>query len=238
MGEGVSTLQCATECIAGQSPFLASFNYFLITLILVSILILILLRKKLSIKQSLFTKAILSTSIITFLLILAFANSHYSTIFHLAHQTALIAAGLFFIVSYVFSPLLMKIGITKTKDKKVEKIALEEAANLSITKPEIIVFVNSEPNAFVVSGYKKVIFISTGLIELLEDNELRTVIKHELMHLKGSFFNIKRFFSSVKAGTFGLLPIHFEELDILEERKLDKKMGKETLILDKAREKL
>jgi Zn-dependent protease with chaperone function len=132
----------------------------------------------------------------------------------------------------------MKVGIRKIKDERVERITAEEAAELSLKKPEIIVFHNSEPSAFVVSGYKKIIFISSGLIELLDENELKAVIKHELMHLKGSFFNIKRFFSSVKAGTFGLLPIHFEELDELEEITLDRKMGKETEVLDKAREKL
>ncbi|PIN98787.1 MAG: hypothetical protein COT90_02700 [Candidatus Diapherotrites archaeon CG10_big_fil_rev_8_21_14_0_10_31_34] len=238
MVETVSAVDCAVQCVAGQNPFLMYFNYFLIGLILISILVLVLIRKKLSIKQSLFVKAVLSTSIILLLLILAFANSHYQTVFHTAHLAALFSAGLFFVVSYIFSPLLMQIGLTKTKDERVEKITKEESVKLSILNPEIIVFVNAEPNAFVVSGYKKIIFISTGLIDLLNEKELRAVIKHELMHLKSSFFNIKRFFSSVRAGTFGLLPIHFEELDILEEIKLDRKMGKETEVLDKAREKL
>lgn len=238
MVETGSAVDCAVECIAGQNPFLAYFNYFLIGIILISILALVFFGKKLSIKQSLFFKAILSTSVILLLLILAFANSHYQTLFHTAHLAALFSAGLFFGVSYLFSPLLMQIGITKTRDARVEKITKEESAKLSIINPKIIVFLNQEPNAFVVSGYKKIIFISTGLISLLEEKELRAVIKHELMHLKSSFFNIKRFFSSVKAGTFGLLPIHFEELDILEERKLDRKMGKETEVLDNVRKKL
>jgi len=238
MVETGSAVDCAVQCIAGQNPFFTYFNYFLIGLILISILVLVLIGKKLSIKQSLFVKAILSTSIILLLLILAFANSHYETFFHTAHLAALISAGLFFAVSYIFSPLLMQIGMIKTKDERVEKITKEEAVKLSVNRPEIIVFLNSEPNAFVVSGYKKIIFISTGLIDLLEEKELKAVIRHELMHLKSSFFNIKRFFSSVRAGTFGLLPIHFEELDILEERKLDKKMGKETETLNKVRDKL
>jgi Zn-dependent protease with chaperone function len=232
------TIECAAQCIAGQNPFLTFFNYFLISIMLISMLALLLLGKRLSIRQSLFIKASLSTSIILLLLILAFANSEYQTIFHFAHQTALISAILFFVVSYLFSPALMKVGLRKIKDGKVERIAKEEAKTLSITKPEIIVFLSEEPNAFVVSGYKKVVFISTALVDLLDEKELRSVIKHELMHLKGSFFNIKRFFSSVRAGTFGLLPIHFEELDILEEKKLDRKMGKETEILNRAREKL
>jgi Zn-dependent protease with chaperone function len=238
MAGASSTVECAVECIAGQNPFLMYFNYFLIGLILISILVLVLFRKKLSIKQSFLVKAVLSTSIILFLLVLAFASSEHKSVFHIAHQAALISAGLFFVVSYLLSPLLMKVGMKKIKDERVEKITKEEALKLSVSRPEIIVFLNNEPNAFVVSGYKKIVFISTGLIGLLEEEELRAVIKHELMHLKSSFFNIKRFFSSVRAGTFGLLPIHFEELDILEEINLDEKMGKEAETLNKVREKL
>ena len=238
MTEPASAIECATECIAGQNPFLAYFNYFLILLIAVSALVLLLAGKKLSIKASLFTKAVLSTAIILFLLVLAFASAEHESVFHAAHLAALISAALFFAVSYLFSPFLMKTGMKKTRDERVERITKEEAEKLSVKNPEIIVYKDNEPNAFVVSGYKKIIFISTGLTGILDEKELKAVIKHELMHLKSPFFSIKRFFSSVKAGTFGLLPVHFEELDILEEINLDKKMGEETEVLDKVREKL
>ncbi len=114
----------------------------------------------------------------------------------------------------------------------------EEAAKLGIRTPELYIFEDVNKTAFVVSAIKKTIFVSTGLIEKFSNEEIRIVLMHELLHIKSGFFNLKRFLHSIKAGFFGLLPVHLKELDTIEEMRLDNELMKEGLDIKKIRNKL
>ncbi len=234
-----SELACINSCVVGQGPILSSLNYFLIAVIALSAIILIFFHKKLSIKLNLMLKSALLTAIFAFLITLTFSSeNHPFNIFNVAHTTALILVLLFFVTSYIFTSFIAKIGLKRIVDKKVDKMVLEEAAKLGIKAPELFLFEDSNNSAFVVSALKKTIFISSGLLENFNGAEIRIVLMHELLHLKSGFFNIKRFFHSIRSGFFGLLPVRLEELDALEEMRLDNELMKKGIDIKKIRQKL
>ena len=114
----------------------------------------------------------------------------------------------------------------------------EEAAKLGIKAPGLYLFEDANKSAFVVSALKKTIFLSTGMIESFNNEEIRIVLMHELLHLKSGFFSAKRFLHSIRAGFFGLLPVQLEELDTIEEMRLDNELMKEGLDIKKIRSRL
>lgn len=233
-----SEIACIAECVAGQGPLVFGVNLLLIGLIAASCLLLVFFHKRLSIKTSLFMKALLMSAILTFLVVLFFTGMGKESVFALAHNAVLLLIAGFFIISYSLSPLLARIGLKRAEGTGVEELAEKHAKALGIKKPEIFVFEDKNAAAFVVSGAKKTVFLSTGLVDRLNAEELEAVVEHELMHLKTGFFNAKRMLHSVRAGFFGLIPIHLEELDMLEEMLLDKKMQHAASQLESAREKL
>ncbi len=234
-----SELACINSCVIGQGAAISYLNYFLIAAITLSAIALIFFHRKLSVKWNLMLKSVFLTAIFAFLITLAFSSeNHPIGVFNAAHLIALFLILAFFAMSYVFTPFIAKIGLKKHVDKKIEKMLAQEAAKLGIQTPELCLFEDSNKSAFVVSALKKTIFISTGLIENFDGGEIRIVLMHELLHLKSGFFNVKRFFHSIRAGFFGLLPVRLEELDTIEEMRLDNELMKEGLDIKKIRSKL
>ncbi|MFH1256514.1 MAG: M56 family metallopeptidase [Candidatus Diapherotrites archaeon] len=235
----VSEIECVEQCIASQSPVIGYINYALIAIIAISALLLIFFGKRLSLRKTLVSKSVFITAVFLLLITLFVGGVQHLTIFSIAHTLALFGAIIFFAASFLFANLIVKMGLEKAETPEaLEKMLAEEADKNAVKKPQLFVFRDANPNAFTVSGLRKVVFLSTGIIERLDEKELRLVIVHELMHLKSGFFTIKRFFHSVKAGFFGLLPLNFEEFEILEEHALDRKMLKSGLNLSPVRKKL
>lgn len=224
-----SELACISNCVIGQNPVIAGINFFLLGIIAVASILLIFFHKRLNIKTSLFLKSLLITSIFSLLIVLTYNSAHLTqfSLFYFIHETALGLVILFFTTSYFTSPFIAGIGLKKANID--EKLLLEcinsEAENLNVKKPSLFVFEDANPGVFIVSGFNKKLFVSTGALERLNDKEKKLMVIHELMHLKTNFFNIKRFFYSIKAGFLGLLPLTFDELEQLEETMLDKKMA-------------
>lgn len=224
-----SELSCISSCVIGQNPIITGINFFLIIIIAVASILLIFFQRKLSVKASLFLKSLLIISIFSLLLVLTYNSTHLTqfSLFHWTHETALALIVIFFITSYFTSSFIVKIGLKKANID--EKILIEfidsESKNLNVKKPSLFVFEDANPGVFIVSGFNKQLFVSTGALERLDDGEKKLMIVHELMHLKTNFFNIKRFFYSIKAGFLGLLPLTFDELEEFEERMLDNKMA-------------
>ena len=223
----------------GQSATISYINYFSIAIIGISAITLIFFHRRLSVKWSLMLKSAFLTAIFAFLITLAYSSeNHPIGIFNTVHTLALFLVLAFFATSYIFTPSIAKIGLRRHADKKIAQMLSEEAVKLGIKAPELFIFEDSNKSAFVVSAMKKTVFISTGLIESFGVGEMRIVLMHELLHLKSGFFNVKRFFHSVRAGFFGLLPVRLEELDTIEEMRLDNELMKEGLDIKRIRQKL
>jgi len=234
-----SELACINSCIIGQGAPIAYLNYFLIAVIALSAMTLVFFHRKFSMKPAILMKSVLLTSIFSFLATLFVSSVNHSTgIFNAMHTIALFLIIVFFATSYIFTPFIAQIGLKRRADKKIGKMLEEEAAKLGIRTPELYIFEDVNKTAFVVSAIKKTIFVSTGLIEKFSNEEIRIVLMHELLHIKSGFFNLKRFLHSIKAGFFGLLPVHLKELDTIEEMRLDNELMKEGLDIKKIRNKL
>ena len=64
-------------------------------------------------------------------------------------------------------------------------------ANIEIKPPELYFIESSKPKAIAVSGSKKIIILSVGAFELLNEGELKVVLAHEVAHLKNKHPLIK-----------------------------------------------
>ena len=234
----VNELSCIQTCIAGQSPAVAYFNYGLIALIAISSVLLIFFRRRFSTKANLMLKTIFLSSVLALLAVMFFSSPMQDSIFYYAHQLMFLAALLFFVTSYVASPYLMKLGLTRVRDYRVEEILEEESRKTKIKMPELFIYHDIEAKVFTVSGLHKTLFISNAMVERLTKEELKAVIMHELMHLNTNYFNLKRILYATKAAFLGLLPLHLNELDDIEELHMNRKMPKFALALERAREKL
>lgn len=60
----------------------------------------------------------------------------------------------------------------------------EATAVLDMAEPELYLWQNPLPNAFAIGMERHTIVLSSGLVDLLNDDELRTVMGHELGHIK------------------------------------------------------
>ncbi len=232
-------MACINNCVIAQGAPIAYLNYSLIVAIALSAIALIFFHRRLSMKWNLLLKAALLTGIFSFLITLYISSGgHDGGAFDAIHTIVLFLILVFFATSYLFTPFIAQIGLQRRVDKKIWKMLSEEAAELGIKTPGLYIFEDANKSAFVVSALRKTVFISTGMIENFNTEEIRIVLMHELLHLRSGFFSAKRFLHSIRAGFFGLLPVHLEELDTIEEMRLDNELMKEGLDIKKIRQKL
>lgn len=79
-------------------------------------------------------------------------------------------------------------GFTKKEKKKINKIFAE----YKISKDIIFKKINIEvPNAFSVTGNEKIIFITKGLLKILDSKELASVLIHEISHINNEDSKLK-----------------------------------------------
>lgn len=100
---------------------------------------------------------------------------------------------LFFVAQWYFSPSIMKLGMhlhylqpgERSDIQKMVK-ALSEQANVPV--PRIAIAPVKEPNAFVFGRTVRsaTLVIHQGLLDMLNDSELKAVLAHEIGHLKHS----------------------------------------------------
>src|SRR3989344_1793724 len=176
----------------------------------------------------------LIATIIVAAIILVFFHRRFAVKWNLLLKAVFLTA----IFSLLIVLFFAQIGLKRRFDPKTEKILSEESANLGMKKPNLYVFEDFNRTAFVVSGLKKTVFLSTGLLSKLDSEEIRIVIVHELLHLKSGLFKTKRFFHAVRAGFFGLLPVKLEELDTIEEMRVDNKLLQKGLDIKRIKQKL
>ena len=93
-------------------------------------------------------------------------------------------------ISYYFSDkIVLKLAGAKEANRKEHFVLYTTLENLSITAglpmPKVYVINDSTPNAFATGRDKNhaVVAVTTGLLSLLEKNELEGVLAHELSHI-------------------------------------------------------
>ncbi len=74
---------------------------------------------------------------------------------------------------------------TDPRHRVVYDMVAQIASEHHITTPEVWVYDSSQPNAFATGATKNsaLVAVSTGLLELMDDDEVRAVVGHEMAHV-------------------------------------------------------
>lgn len=93
--------------------------------------------------------------------------------------------------------------VTKEEAPNLHRIVEELANSAGILKPRIAVIQSEDPNAFATGRNQShaVVAVTTGILNLLDEDELRGVISHEMGHIKNKDILI----SSVAAIVAGMI---------------------------------
>ena len=100
----------------------------------------------------------------------------------------------FIIVSLIGPTLFIKKYIKKSNnlhDTFISKTVREYARRMNLKIPAVHIINTAKPVAFSLSALKKKIFISMGMMELLNKKELEAVVLHELGHIKHKSSTVK-----------------------------------------------
>lgn len=88
------------------------------------------------------------------------------------------------IPTYLLAPILIKHNLKGTANSELQRIVDEVALKLRSAPPDAIVY-HGQPNALAFGNLlKKYVAVSDSLIELLDTEELKAVIAHEIAHHK------------------------------------------------------
>merc|ERR1719337_389894 len=93
-------------------------------------------------------------------------------------------------VAYFGGPGVAKaMGGKESSDPRLVRLAQEAAEAVGVKAPYVYEVPSREPNAFATSGLTSkdtTVAVTTGIREVLTDNELKAVLAHEMGHLKYS----------------------------------------------------
>ena len=126
----------------------------------------------------------LLTSLIALLMGIGYILGSYNGVI-----IAFIFGMLFNLFSYWYSDkivLSMYNAKKVSKDSKLYQIVKELAIEDNLPPPEVYIVNSANPNAFATGRDPKhsAVAVTTGLLNLLDENELKGVIGHELSHIK------------------------------------------------------
>ena len=103
-------------------------------------------------------------------------------------MTALVFAAVMNIGSWWFSDkmVLSLYGAKQINSGPVYNMTLELAQRASMPMPRVFIIENAQPNAFATgrNPQKGAVAVTTGIMSILDERELRGVIAHELAHIK------------------------------------------------------
>jgi len=144
---------------------------------------------------SLYTSMILLAALIIFsfsgvLLLIFYALNYYANWGIVDFTSLAINIVIFVIVSnlliYIFSPLLINLMYGVKEDEKLQKIVNEVAKKLNYKgKLKAVITQNfTLPNAFAYGNFifGKYVAVSPGMINLVDEDELKAVVGHEIGH--------------------------------------------------------
>ncbi len=100
-------------------------------------------------------------------------------------------AALFFLLQWYISPTILKATahlhyLEKGEHPELQKIVNEAVKEAGVSMPRIAIAPNKDPNAYVFGRTRKsaTLVVHEGLIPLLNQNEMKAVLSHEVGHLK------------------------------------------------------
>lgn len=104
---------------------------------------------------------------------------------------ALALAGIMNLVSYLYSDKIVlsmshaKV-VSETEYPDLHRIVSSLATSAGLPKPKVAIIKSKVPNAFATGRGPKnsVVAVTTGLLEILNENELEGVLSHEISHIK------------------------------------------------------
>merc|ERR1719262_1561716 len=111
-------------------------------------------------------------------------------------------------VAYFGGPGVAKaMGGVESTDPKLQRLAREAAEAVGVKAPFVYEVPSREPNAFATSGLTSkdtTVAVTTGIREVLTENELKAVLAHEMGHLKYSDVVRNMHIAAAGAGLGGL----------------------------------
>jgi len=157
---------------------------------------------KLSGKLSLYTSMILLAFSILFVFSLVIYSVLYIFGFDLSYYLfdIVIFVLLMNLITYLISPLLIDLSFSTTKDEYLQKLVDEVKEKVGIKGKITAVRARGLPNAFAYGNFifGKKVAVTESLINMLDEEELKAVIGHELGHHKHK--------DSVLMLLFGIIP--------------------------------
>jgi len=133
--------------------------------------------------------------------------SCYTNIYHLISYTIPMTVVISTIVGFALIPSIFVFTNQKheIKNGSLFRLVRKYSRVLKISAPKIFAVNKAEPVAFSFRSFKSAIFLSVGLLDLLNKKEIEAVILHELAHIKQKSSIIK--FSNQILNTFSPLSL-------------------------------
>lgn len=108
-----------------------------------------------------------------------------------SHSVYMIISFISIFIEYLLGPKMVEktmnvTYITPQESPKIHKMVEELAQNADIPKPKVGISHTNIPNAFAFGRRQKDgrVCVTTGILKLLDDDELRAVLGHEISHIK------------------------------------------------------
>ncbi|ABN70415.1 HtpX-2 peptidase. Metallo peptidase. MEROPS family M48B [Staphylothermus marinus F1] len=159
-----------------------------ITLNIIASLIAPRVARKLSNKFSFYTSMYIAGAIVfvggfsaIYILWLIIENLGYSILF----TDLIIFVIIMNVIMYIISPVIINVSYGAQHDPELQRL-VDEAARRAGMKPPKAMIVNGPPNAFAYGNFLtgKYVAVTTGMLGIVDRNELLGVIGHELGHHK------------------------------------------------------
>ncbi len=116
----------------------------------------------------------------------------------------IIFAALYFAFQWYISPKAIALFshlryIGEDEYPKLHKIVRDLAAQAQVPTPRIAISPSKEPNAFVFGRTRKgaTLAVHKGLLDIVDEDELRAVLAHEIGHIKHNDFAVMTFISFI-----------------------------------------
>lgn len=219
----IENLACVNSClsISGISTIYTDVAIGGMSLSVIFVLLALVFRKNL--KRSLGLKLLAITSLTIGVVTIGLIFNGHWLLKNIPLVIPAVGAGSY-ITSYFLSFHLLRFSYKPKpmNDRLLSNYAKRASKELGIKKPHFYIFSSKRPQAFLVGGYKKAVFLSKDLIKKLDSNSIKNVVLHELYHLKRRSTLMKNIVSSFGNLTFRILPVPIDELEKIEESEIDR----------------